>query len=481
MRLRSLAVLGLLLAATAGYARPADDGGPFGLFEKRIVAAEQMAGLPPGVPVYRIPPGEYVASAMGAVPLDADEVDWGHGPLGAAECWKTTRGKGVKVAVLDTGCDMNHVDLKAQVIASKDFTGSRNGASDVQGHGTFCAGEIAAAENGVGTIGFAPECQIIVAKVLSDGGSGATTWINAGGDWAVAQGADVISMSLGGPSPDSQSAAAVKRWTEAGVIVCAAAGNEGPGNNTVGYPGGFPECVCVGAVGSNLSIASFSSRGSPLYACGPGVNIRAPLPGNRTGTMSGTSMSTPYLAAVAALWIASHPEIPKKERPAKFKESLKATVRDLGPAGRDTAYGYGFAQPVKMMGPVQPPPVIPPTPVPGGGFTGSLVYQDGRLVGVNTGVVVPPKPPAVADTVEIDLTERFNRITGPFAERRKERIRNRVMGLITDSGIADVKEDGDKLTLTRKPAADPGQWAKLIMLISELITQLMDLIGGLKE
>jgi subtilisin len=439
------------------------------------VVPTSAAGQPPaaGEPVYRIPPGELVPTLMEAIPLDAEEVDWGHAALAAPECWKATRGKGVKVAVLDTGCDLQHVDLKGQVVASKDFTGSRNGVSDVQGHGTFCAGEIAAAQNGVGVVGFAPDASLIIAKVLGDGGSGATSWINAGGDWAVAQGADVLSLSLGGPSADAQSAAAVKRWTAAGVIVVCAAGNEGPGNNTVGYPGGFPEVVCVGAVDANLAVARFSSRGSPLFACAPGVNVRSSYPGNRKATMSGTSMATPYVAAVAALWVASHPEVPKADRPAAFKKSLQEMARDLGPAGRDTAYGYGFAQPVKMLGPAQPVPPTPVPPSPGTGLTGTLTYQDGKLVAATPGAVAPPKPPVVGDTHEIDLSG-----IGPI---RRALVKRKILNLIEDNEVADFEIKGDKVILVRKAGVDWDKFFAFLEKLIPLILKIIDLFGGLNE
>src|SRR5262249_54153195 len=153
---------------------------------------------------------------------------------------------------------------------------------------TWCAGCVAAAANGTGMIGVAPESKLLVVKVLGDSGSGSTSGINAGIDWAIAQGADVISMSLGGPSPDAASRAAVGRAVAAGVIVVAAAGNDGPGADTVGYPGGYPEVIACGALDSNLTVASFSSRGPQVYICGPGVNCRSCYPGSRFATMSGT-------------------------------------------------------------------------------------------------------------------------------------------------------------------------------------------------
>jgi len=346
MTSRALSIVLVMLASIALAAPPGD------------------VRLKPAVdeePTYRIPPDELVPTTLCAI--QAEELtDWGHATLNVPECWKATKGRGATVAVLDTGIDQTHDDLRGQIVASQDFTGSRNGVSDVQGHGTFCAGQIVAAENGTGMIGVAPQSRLIVAKVLGDSGSGSTSGINRGIDWAVQQGADVVSMSLGGPSPDAASQQTVLRAQQAGVIVCAAAGNEGPREGTVGYPGGFPECICVGATDKNNVVASFSSRGPQVFVAAPGVGIRSCYPGNRFATMSGTSMATPYVAAVACLWVAAHPEIAKRDRPAAFRKALMEMSLDLGPAGRDTAYGYGLAQPAKMLGSGQPP-MPPPAPI----------------------------------------------------------------------------------------------------------------------
>jgi len=306
-----------------------------------------------------IPPDELVPDELFVSHAVGDVADWGHELLDVPEAWKATKGKGVVVAVLDTGVDLEHRDLKTQIQASRDFTGSRSGPADVNGHGSHTGGVVAAAENETGMVGVAPEARLLNGKVLGDKGSGSSSGIARGIDWAVAEGADVISMSLGGPAPDGYTQAAVRRAEAAGVIVVAAAGNEGPRPGTVGYPGGYPEVVCVGAVDHESRVANFSSRGNQLLIAAPGVNVRSCYPGDRFATMSGTSMATPYVAGVAALWCASHPEVPKKDRPAAFRRALAETARDLAPAGRDTATGYGLVQPAKLVT-VIPTPMPPP-------------------------------------------------------------------------------------------------------------------------
>lgn len=349
------------------------------------LAAIAFAAEPPPLqakaPRVIIPPDEmHPDSVLRMVPQAGP--DWGVKALKGPEAWTVTKGRGVRVAVLDTGVDSNHPDLKPRIKSAddlKDFSGSQFGVTDKQGHGTHVAGSVLAS----GPLpGMAPEAELIVAKVLGDGGSGGVDDIAAGIRWAIGRDADVISMSLGGAGQDSFIPPALVEAEAAGVIVIAAAGNEGPGSNTIGYPGGYKQSVCIGAVDLNLTAANFSSRGTALYTAGPGVGIRSTYPGGQYATMSGTSMATPNIAGLAALWIGAHPEIPKKERPEKFREAIKAASKDLGAVGRDPVYGWGFPDASKMVVPApSPPSPMPPVPVPPTlGFTGTLKFVNGVLV-----------------------------------------------------------------------------------------------------
>jgi subtilisin len=342
-------------------------------------------------PVIVLPPDERVPQS---VFLAAESLDWGVKRLNVIEAHKTTRGKGVRVAVLDTGVDTAHPDLAfafTDPADCKDFTGSRSGWKDVQGHGTHCMGRVLA--RGLNH-GVAIDATGINGKVLSDSGSGGVDGIAAGIRWAAKdRSADVISMSLGGPSRDSWIPPALKEAEALGVIVIAAAGNDGPGSNTVGYPGGYAECVAVGATDIADGIASFSSRGAALFTAAPGKDIRSQYPGGRYATMSGTSMATPHVAGLAALWIAAHPEIPKKDRPAAFRAALRAACKDLGPTGRDAAYGWGLPDAAKLVVTTAPDPVPVPPP---GGFTGDVsvivTFVDGKPVGVKLAPQTSPAP-----------------------------------------------------------------------------------------
>lgn len=295
-----------------------------------------------------------------------DVVDWSVAITDAPAAWKSgITGKGVTVAVLDTGIDPTHQDLKDAIKAAKDFTNSRNGSRDVVGHGTHCAGSIGARKNGWGVQGIAYECSLLNGKVLGDSGRGGVDGIAAGIEWAVEQNADVISMSLGGGGTDGYIPPALAKAKAAGVIVVCAAGNDGNGS-PVNYPAAYEYPIAVSAIDRTFKLADFSCTGSKVEVCGPGVQVRSTYPGDRFADLSGTSMATPNVAGVAALWVQANPKVAKADRPAKFREWLVSGCKDLGSPGRDTSFGWGLPLGSKLDSPVTPPPPPPVTPVPPG-------------------------------------------------------------------------------------------------------------------
>ncbi|MEU2021325.1 S8 family serine peptidase [Streptomyces sp. NPDC016469] len=251
--------------------------------------------------------------------------------IGAPTAWKAGyTGKGVKIAVLDTGADATHPDLKGQILAAKNFSASPD-TKDRFGHGTHVSSIAAGtgAKSGGKFKGVAPDARLLEGKVLDDDGFGDDSGILAGMEWAVAQGADVINLSLGGtdtPGIDPLEAAVDKLSADSGVLFAIAAGNEGDAAGTVGSPGSADAALTVGAVDDKDLLADFSSRG-PRVGDGaikpdvtaPGVDITAAAsPGsvidqevgqNPAGylTISGTSMATPHVAGAAALLKQQHP------------------------------------------------------------------------------------------------------------------------------------------------------------------------------
>ncbi|MER5944278.1 S8 family serine peptidase [Streptomyces sp. NPDC001928] len=281
----------------------------------------------------------------------------------APEAWAAGYdGKGTKVAVLDTGADAEHPDLKGRIAASKNFTDSPD-ADDHDGHGTHTTstvGGTGAASDGKKK-GVAPGADLLTAKVLNDYGYGETSWIIAGMQWAVDQGADVVSMSLGNPArtdctdPMAQATEELARTSENTLFVIAA-GNTGPGNNTVSSPGCAPSVLTVGAVDRDDSTASFSSRG-PAYGShtlkpeitAPGVGISAAQAGGRGvyayRSMSGTSMATPHVAGAAAIVKQRHPDFSARQIKAALVSSadvgIPGDVRETGGGRLDVRAAIG--------------------------------------------------------------------------------------------------------------------------------------------
>ncbi|MGW9305640.1 S8 family peptidase [Streptomyces cyaneofuscatus] len=267
--------------------------------------------------------------------------------IGAPTAWKAGyTGKGVKIAVLDTGVDGTHVDLKGKIVAAKNFTKSPD-LKDRIGHGTHVASTAAGsgAKSGGKFKGVAPDAKLLAGKVLGDDGFGDDSGILAGMEWAVAQGADVVNLSLGGmdtPEVDALEAAVNKLSATKGVLFAIAAGNEGSGAGTVGSPGSAEAALTVGAVDVNDKLAGFSSRGPRAGDGGikpdvtaPGVAITAAsAKGSEIAkevgespagylTIDGTSMATPHVAGAAALLKQQHPEWTYKQLKNVLASSTK--------------------------------------------------------------------------------------------------------------------------------------------------------------
>lgn len=359
-KLRYLALLPLLalglLAVGPSQPQPVAASQPAPEQPAPIVAAKHeeadAAGLPP---VYSLPPDEVVHPGSLAEAKAERAIDYGPKLCKVPEAWaknSKAKGKGVKVAVLDTGCDVKHKWIAANVKGTYNAINKTRDVTDRQGHGTHCAGTVLEA---------LPECDIYVVKVLGDNGAGSVVDIAHGIDYAVQTwNVDVISLSLGGSSADSYIPAAFKRGNEAGTLFCVAAGNEGPRDNTDGYPARYvPPSLSTAACNERGEITNFSSRGASVVTNTPGFMILSALPGDRQGRMSGTSMATPLHSAIAGAWVATN-DMPRKERPAKYREALRLACSH--PDTRNNAEGYGLPDATKLVpaGSPEVPPVVPP-------------------------------------------------------------------------------------------------------------------------
>jgi subtilisin family serine protease len=239
-----------------------------------------------------------------------DDTDWpqqdGLRVAGFPKAWDVTQGSSkIVVAVIDTGVDANHPDLRGALVPGWDFIGNDADPSDDHGHGTAVAGVVAARSNNhVGGAGICWRCLVMPIKALDARGSGDDTLIAAGIVWAADHGARVINLSLGGPGSSVELANALEYASTKGVLVVAAAGNAGA--MTQFYPAADPHAISVAATTVADSRYSWSNFGFWVRFAAPGCNI-APILGNGYGTFCGTSSATPVVAGLVALELSAQP------------------------------------------------------------------------------------------------------------------------------------------------------------------------------
>lgn len=274
--------------------------------------------------------------------------------IGAAEMQCAgAMGKGIIVAVLDTGADAWHPELQGKIIAQANFT--TDAPEDAVGHGTHVAGIIAGQgtrelENANRALGVSPDANLIVGKVCNDQGWCLEGDIQSGIEWAMRQHARVINLSLGGGSflshCDDDPLAEEANWAvENGVIVVAAAGNGGMSGEGIATPACGSNVIAVGAVDAADTHTPWSSFGMPLDVVAPGASILSPIPCAVAGVCpdsgyarwSGTSMAAPHVAGAVALLLAQEPSL----TPAQIASLLATTAKDLGAVGTDYLYGAG--------------------------------------------------------------------------------------------------------------------------------------------
>jgi subtilisin family serine protease len=295
--------------------------------------------------IFKLPPFK----VQSVFTMFSEITDWGLIITGVPELWKSTKGKGVKVAVLDTGASPQHPDLIGAIKDMADFTDSRTGPLDGNGHSCHCCGIIGARANEFGIIGVAPECELYVAKVLDDSGVGSDDSIAKALAWALSKKVDIISMSLGCPVSTPTLCEAVTEVVKTTIMVCAA-GNEGPNLDTINYPAKYPEPISVGAIDRDKKVTKYSSRGERVDIVAPGDNVLSDWPPNKLARLSGTSMATPFVAGVIALLMAMRREKGKRQLTrSELVKILGETATDLGPNPIDPGYGHGLINPISLL------------------------------------------------------------------------------------------------------------------------------------
>ena len=232
---------------------------------------------------------------------------WGLEKIDCVGAWGISRGKKeITIAVLDTGVDTDHIDLYQNVIDGYDMVQEQETVSDTNGHGTHCAGIIGGLPSKKGGIlGVAYKCKIMPVRVMY-GDQGFVSWIAKGIRWAVDKGADVISMSFTSPKPSKVEEDAIKYAIEKGVILVAAAGNDG--KNVKRYPACYDGVLSVGSVDQKGKRSDFSNYGDFVDVAAPGTKIYSTVPGDGYEEMDGTSMACPYVSGLAGLIKSLYPE-----------------------------------------------------------------------------------------------------------------------------------------------------------------------------
>lgn len=306
-----------------------------------------------------------MAAAIALLPATAAHADgirakqWALEAMHTQEAWQTTKGKGITVAVLDTGVDDEHPDLEGNVLTGKDMVGFGAGRGDRPWarHGTAMAGIIAGHGHGAGdadgVMGIAPEAKILPVRViLEDGDSARGKARNTRGNalaegirWAADHDADVINLSLGDDSksahPEASEDAAVQYALKKGAVVVASAGNGGEKGDHISYPAAYPGVIAATAVDRYGTRASFSTRRWYATVSAPGVDVVIADPDRKYYEGWGTSAASAFVSGAVALIKAAHPGL----SPAQIKQLLEDTARDAPTGGRDDSRGFGFVDP----------------------------------------------------------------------------------------------------------------------------------------
>jgi type VII secretion-associated serine protease mycosin len=295
--------------------------------------------------------------AVPALPANADATrdrQWHLGFLKVAEAQKYSQGEGVTVALVDSGVDANHPDLRGNVLPGTDFLpgGSGNGHRDSGGHGTAMAGLIAAHGHGTdaGALGIAPKAKLLpIRAVVRDLGENRHDTVAKSINYAVDHGATVINLSIGAArAQDIRDA--IERAREADVLLVAAAGNT-TGARIVPYPGGAEGVLTVAAVNRSGNLDKISLPSDQVDIAAPGADVLSTGNGGGYGTSTGTSDSTAIVSGAAALVRAKYPNLSADE----VIHRLTATATDKGPPGRDEQYGYGVLNLVAALTANVPP------------------------------------------------------------------------------------------------------------------------------
>ncbi|WHX49238.1 S8 family peptidase [Paenibacillus woosongensis] len=262
----------------------------------------------------------------------ATEIPWGVKRIGAPEVWSVSTGHRIRIAVIDTGADYSHPDLRYSLARGIHLLNRASLPHDDNGHGTHIAGTIAAAGGAQGMIGVAPRSLIYPVKAFDHNGSAYVSDIILGIDWCIRNRMHIINMSFGMKSTSISLKNIVRKAHEAGVVIVASSGNDKK-QRTADYPAKYAQTISVGATNRDGKVASFSNYGPYIDIYAPGEKITSSWLGGGHREMSGTSMATSHVSGAIALLLAARPNL----TPDEIKQRLRRTARPLAgslPRGR---------------------------------------------------------------------------------------------------------------------------------------------------
>lgn len=292
-----------------------------------------------------------VEPLYGLSPNDPQMMGWEINKFNIPKAWKNSEGEGVVCAVLDTGCDLDHDDLKSNLLEGKNFVEKNSSPVDRNSHGTHVSSTIAASNNGLGMVGISPKTKIVPVKVLGNNGSGSIGSIAEGICWAADQKEiNFLTMSLGSPASHPELERSVDYAISKGKVVFCAAGNSGPDIDIM-FPARYKNTISIGAVDENLNRTDFSCSGDSLDFLAPGHNIMGCVPKNSYALMSGTSMSNPFAVGIASLLLSYNFKVNKFKLNdySDYVRVLKEYCKPLNDSRyeRSKKYqGYGILYPV---------------------------------------------------------------------------------------------------------------------------------------
>ncbi len=315
---------------------------PFYVIESKNESTEQLVGrLKNDYDLSIVEPNYIYAKqvkAVATVPNDEffKPYQWNLSQIEIGNGWSLAGGEDVTIAILDTGVDPSHLDLKGKLLKGYNAFDDSDDYSDSHGHGTHVAGIAAALTNNVtGIAGVSWKSNILPVKVLNEAGEGSSFEVAKGIYWAVDHGADVINMSLGDYNDSDALHDAIKYAYKNDVVIVTASGNDNVEDPM--YPAQYEESFTVAAVDDARNRAFFSNYGKHVDITAPGENIPSLFPDNNYIVMSGTSMASPHVAGLAGLIRSLRPDLSNKQ----VYEVMRSTAKDLGTKGHDPYYGFG--------------------------------------------------------------------------------------------------------------------------------------------